>query len=201
MTRLRRASRTPVALVLAFITFVLVLAFLVAGSLFRPDVPEFDPSTRARGSVIAATVLDTVTIDASDAATWRFFDLTRGLVTAPPDTSGWDLAFRRFHVMTAGSAADLGAVSFDSVIRTPDRDFHETELGRDTVNPVLAKWYDYSPFSHVLQSKGHVYVIRDSDGHFTKVEFLSYYCTGAQPGCVTLRYARLPARPISESRR
>jgi hypothetical protein len=156
---------------------------------------------RTSRAVIAATVLDTVTIDASDAAKWHFFDLTRGLVTAPPDTSGWDLAFRRFHVMTAESAADLGAVPFDSVIRVPKHGFHVTELGRDTVNPVLAKWYDYSPFSHVLKSKRHIYVIQNGDGDFAKLEFLSYYCTGAQPGCVTFRYARLPARSTSESRR
>src|SRR2546430_4090217 len=45
---------------------------------------------------------------------WRRFDFRRAGVV---DSGGWDIAFRRFHLITApgGGIVDLGAVPFDSV--------------------------------------------------------------------------------------
>jgi hypothetical protein len=33
-----------------------------------------------------------------------------------------------------------------------------------------------------------VYAVRTADGRFAKLQVISYYCTGAIPGCLTFRY-------------
>ncbi len=33
-----------------------------------------------------------------------------------------------------------------------------------------------------------MYAIRTADGRYAKVEIVGYYCPGAEPGCLTLRY-------------
>jgi hypothetical protein len=61
-------------------------------------------------------------------------------------------------------------------------------MGRDTVNAAIDRWYRYSIFSHLLEPAPASYVIRTRDGHFAKIQFLSYYCPGPAAGCVTFRY-------------
>ncbi len=190
----RRTITLPIPLLLGLAAFLLVLAYLVAAPFFSPAVPQFDPSpTVERTSTPSGAVLDTVTIDASDPGTWRFFDFARGMALTPPDTAGWDLALRRFNVIVAGAAADAGPVPFASLTRAPDGDYSMTAFGNDTTNPALARWYDYSWLSHVLTPKGHVYAVRTAGGRYAKLEFLSYYCTGPEPGCVTFRYVFQPS--------
>ena len=38
------------------------------------------------------------------------------------------------------------------------------------------------------------YVIHTRDGRYVKLELLSYYCPGPEPGCLTFRYAILEGR-------
>jgi hypothetical protein len=33
-----------------------------------------------------------------------------------------------------------------------------------------------------------VWALRTADGRYVKFEILGYYCPGAQPGCLTIRY-------------
>jgi hypothetical protein len=85
--------------------------------------------------------------------------------------SVWDVAVQRFHVRVNDSGGS-----------------------RD-----LERWYTYSWTSHLLTSKGHVYGVRTADGRHATLEIVSYYCPGARPGCVTIRYrlsrTSLPASP------
>jgi len=85
-----------------------------------------------------------------------------------------------------GGVRDLGAVAFDAVKTVPADGYVENE-SRER-NGALAGWYDYGFFSHVLRPKQHVFAVRTADGRYAKMEILSYYCPGSQPGCVTLRY-------------
>jgi hypothetical protein len=179
-------------LLIGFGAFVVVLGYLVAASLIRPRLLEFAPVTRAPRAAPNGAVFDTVTIDARDANHWRFFDLSGGGLLSSPDTTRWDIAFRRFHVITAGAAADAGRIAFDSLRDAPGAGYVPTAFARDSVNPVLNHWYQYSFVSHVLRPLGHVYLVRTRSGGLAKVEFLSYYCPGSDPGCVTFRYAFRP---------
>ena len=116
-----------------------------------------------------------------------------------PDTTGWDLAFQRFKIIAAGGVLDLGAGPFDAVLRAPEGVYVATEFGRDTVNAALERWYSYSWMTHRLKPKSAVYAVQTRDGRFAKLEFLSYYCTGMAPGCVTFRYA-YQGKPAREFR-
>jgi hypothetical protein len=174
----------PPALVIGVVaTFLAAIAYLIATSLVPRTAAEFTfdpPVPRASDDLVG---VDTITISAPDDAVWRFVDLERRALLAPPDTAGWDLAVRRFNVIASAEAMDLGTVSFDGIL-------HATAIRyRPAADSTLSRWYRYSYLSHLLQPNGHVYALRTREGNEWKVEFLSYYCTGMVPGCVTFRYS------------
>lgn len=175
----------------------LATVLLVAGSLRRPEVPTFELTTPAPREVGDSLVGPRVyTLDASDPERWVFFDFSRGSVVSDPGPGEWDLAFNRFSVIANGGPAfegeggvvDLGEIPFDSVTVAPAGGYETTRGGRDSVNAGLERWYDYSFTSHVLSSRGHVYVVRTADGRHARLRFLGYYCPGARPACVTFEY-------------
>lgn len=177
---------------------VAVAAVLVSASLRRPVLSTFVPTSALPREVGAG--LDgprLFTVDARDEASWRFFDFSIGAEIEDPDPTGWDLAFRRFHLIANGGSGffgsggllDLGRVAFDSIDRVPDSGYEETESRGDSTNAAIERWYRYGWSTHVLTPKGHVYAVRTADGRYAKMEIVSYYCPGAVPGCLTIRYA------------
>ncbi len=184
------ATPLPVPLIIVASLFGAVMAWLIIAALVPRRIPTYAlrPAPPQPPSRLAP---DTVTIDARGRDDWRFFAFSKGPLT-PPDTSGWDLACRRFHVIVAAAVARLDTVSFDALHAAPATGYVPTTFDRDTVNLALARWYQYSMFSHLLRPKHEIYVIRSRGGLYTKLEFLSYYCPGPEPGCVTIRYAPLP---------
>lgn len=181
------------------IAVVLVTAAvaLVGSSLGRPAVETYPP-TPVRPAPAGDTLVGPLiyTVDASDPDRWRYFDFSRGSVVSSPGPLEWDLAFRRFHVVANGGEgfrgdagiAGLGPVPFDSVRTVPDTGYVPSVAARDTVNPAIEDWYDYSFTSHLLRPKPRTYAVRTADGRHAKLEILSYYCPGARPGCFTFRY-------------
>lgn len=174
---------------------------LVVLSLRSPELPVFPPSPilgadadRGGGNSAGAQLL---TVDASDPQSWRHVDLERGTVVEAPGPDGWDLAFRRFEVRVNGGAGGqagagvlaLGDVALDSVRSVPASGYvGMSARGRDTTHALLDEWYSYSFTSHVLRPAARVYAVRTARGLHAALEFVSYYCPGAQPGCVTVRY-------------
>lgn len=170
---------------------------LVALSLRREPPAVFAVTPPAPAEVGSAlTGPRVLTIDATDPDRWVFLDLSRGAVVDRPEARGWDLAFRRFHVLVNGGArfpgdgavADLGEVEFEAVTAAPDGGWVQAVAGRDSTNPAIARWYRYGFTSHLLTPEPRVWAIRTADGRFAKLRFLSYYCPGPQPGCVTIQY-------------
>jgi heme-binding HmuY-like protein len=195
-----RNTRPPIALIAGFGVFIVVLAYLVATSLVRPNVLEFDPSTQSRPARDAGRgSIDTVTIDARDDASWHFLSLTTGTVLTPPDTAGWDLGFRRFHIISSGTIADAGPVPFADLNDLPRVEYQATRFSRDTANPAIARWYRYGILTHLLTPNQHIYLVRTRTGDYAKIEILSYYCPGTSPGCITIRYAFNPSQPSFRS--
>lgn len=189
MTSRRGSSSVPLPLLGGFALFLTVIAYVLASSLVRPEVRTYDPSPpRATAPRSGGVATDTITVDATDQAAWRFVDLDRGSVVVPPDTAGWELAFRRHTMIASGGAADLGAVAYDDVVRAPPGPFTPTVARSDTSNAVLERWYRYRLLTHLLEPNGHVYAISTPDGRYAKLEILSYYCPGPRAGCPTLRY-------------
>jgi hypothetical protein len=170
--------------------FLIVVAYLVTASLARRSLPTFMPSPIAPRALGTDTVRsDTFTVDARDPAVWQFYDFDRRSVVFSPDTAGWDLAFRRIHIIAGDAIADLGIPSFDSVEKAPADGYVTNRLASDTINLAISKWYDYSFLSHLLEPKERTYVVKTREGRFAKFVILSYYCTGFSAGCFTVRYA------------
>jgi hypothetical protein len=185
------SSRPPILVLALAGAFLLLLASLVIGSLTTPEFPPYTltaPQPTLVGDSLVGPV--TYTLDASAGDRWRRFHFARDAVV---DSGPWDIAFRRNHLITAPSpsagVADLGPVAFDAVREVPAEGYTPTEVGRDTINPGVGKWYAYSMLSHLLTSKHHVYAVRSSDGRYAKLEVLAYYCRDVGAACYTFRYA------------
>lgn len=176
---------------------VVVAATLVALSLRRPPVPTHaptPPAPRDAGRALVGPVL--YTVDATDPERWRHFSFGLGSVLDDAGPLAWDLAFRRFQIIAnggrrfagRGGVVDLGEVAFASVTSAPESGYQETEGEGEPRNPALASWYRYGFFSHLLTPKPRVWAVRLADGRYAKLEFVSYYCPGSRPGCLTFRY-------------
>lgn len=160
---------------------------LLAPTVIKPRIPTFSPTP-------IGVSADTLTVDAGDEHRWAFVDLDRRSIVAPPDTAGWDVMLRRFHFVPAFEIRNAGRVAFDSVESHADSGFVRSVFARDSSNPVTTRWYSYSYFSHLLEPKPDVYVLKTREGRQLKVQFLSYYCpgnAGPTPGCTTFRFGPL----------
>ncbi len=180
--------KLPIPVLVLAGLFGIAMIWLVGASLSTRAVPTYTP--RSRSQTDATPALDTVTIDARDPDRWQFFAFAAGALV-PPDTAGWDIAIRRFHIMVAGEAVGIDSIAFEALRAPPSAGYQATSFDRDTVNRAIARWYRYSMFSHLLRPRRQIYVIRSRLGVVTKLEFLSYYCPGPEPGCVTFRYASI----------
>jgi hypothetical protein len=177
----------PTPLLAGFGAFLALLAYVLVASLSRREVPTFLPREVLPLRAVADGP-DTLTVDARDSREWRLVDLDRGRVLPPPDTAGWDLGIRRFHIIVSRGITDLGTTDFDRLARAPQSGYIANTAGPDPVNPAVRRWYSYSMLSHLLVPKGRVYVMQTSEGRHAKLQVLSYYCPGLQAGCLTFRY-------------
>jgi hypothetical protein len=178
----------PVLLAAGFLLFLGVLAALVGAAFARRDVPVYLPSLPLGTPAAPPGITDTVTVDAGDPEHWRFFSFARGVLPSG-DTAGWDLGFRRFQIIASGVISADSGRAFDQIVEAPAGGPGASSPASDSVNAALARWYRYSFVTHLLKPAPRVYVIRTRSGRYAKFEFLSYYCPGPAPGCVTFRYA------------
>jgi len=184
-------TRPPILVLVLAGAFLLLIASLLIGSFTTPEFPPYPltipPATPAAvgDSLVGPS---TYTLDASQGDAWRRFHFGRNAVV---DSGPWDIAFRRNHVIAAPGAgvADLGSVTFDSIVELPGDGYAATRFGADSVNAGVGRWYAYSMLSHLLTSKRHVYAVRTADGRFAKLEILAYYCRDIGAACYTFRYA------------
>lgn len=198
MTHARRGIVAPVPLLLVFAAFLAAIIYLVAASLTRRTAPAYSPSSPSR--VRAADwqrAGDTITIDATDGDHWRYVSLARGIVLRDSDSAAGDLAVQRYRVITppGGALADLGVTTFDRARATAATAFMPTTAGDHPTNSVIEHWYRYNLLTHLLEPNGHIYALRSPTGALWKLAVISYYCPGVQAGCLTVRYAPMPASP------
>lgn len=198
--RPRRDGRAPAWLILLAAGFVAATALIVAASLRRPEPATYRPTPPDPRPVGEALVADrTVTLDARSDRGWVRYDFSRSSAVADTGGLGWDVAARRFHLVVNGGdgfpgragAVDLGRVPFDSVRRAPADGYRGSRRERngEARHPVLDEWYDYSFITHLLTPRPRTYALRTADGRYAKIRILGYYCPGAEPGCITFRYA------------
>lgn len=181
-------SRGPVV---AVVVVAAVVVTLVALTLRQPEVPTYAPTPalpKDVGRALVGPVLYTIASTEPDA--WRYFSFQLGSVLDGPTPKPWDLAFRRYAIIAGPGAGilDLGEQRFDEVRTVPASGYQPNEGGGEPRNPAIASWYHYGFFSHRLSPKPRVWAVRTADGRYAKLEIVGYYCTGAQPGCLTFRY-------------
>ena len=189
----------PVWLIVLTGGFVILLLVSVLGPFIGEGPPEYAPTRAEPEDVGEDLVTDRlVTLEARDENRWVFFDFSTGSAVEHPGPLGWDLAVRRFQVVTnggpsfegSGGAIDLGETPFEEVARAPENGYLDTQgsLSGQVANPALEDWYRYSFTSHTLMPHPRSYAIRTADGRYARVRILGYYCPGATPGCLTFRY-------------
>lgn len=185
-----RPARSPASVLLltGFGLFVAVLVALVIASLARRAQPTFVPTVFPRAGARPPGSTDTITVDARDGAAWRYLSLSRGEVLAPGDTAEWEVAVRRYRMISWSGALDMGPGEGGAPGGGVDetRAWVETARGRDTVNAALKSWYRYSMVTHLLESRGDRYGVQTRGGGVRIVRVLSYYCPGLVAGCLTI---------------
>lgn len=168
------------------------------GSFLHPAVAEYAPTRDGFRAAEGGFVEDTVTLDARDGTAWTFFDLEGGRLVDGRIDPDWDLAVQRFHVVTNGGLGypgEAGALAveaaWDEVLEAPADGYAATvgRLADGPSNPALEHWYEYSFLAHTLRASPRTYVVRSASGFYAKLQIISYYCPGAEPGCLTFRYA------------
>lgn len=188
--------------------FLLSVAWMVVVSLRDPTPPTYRALAAGDSAVTDSGGTLRVTLDARDPDRWVSVDLDSGRVRAGRP-AGWDLAARRFHVISNGGEGLPGDAAVARARRpgpgveagTPKGRWAVTDRDEDgeLTHPVLEDWYEYDFFSHLLTPRPRTYAVRTTGGRTARIRFLSYYCPGPDAGCVTLRYA-LPGRDTGRDR-
>lgn len=197
MPKKRSDHRTPAWLWLAGALFVAAISAIVVASVRRPEPPVFALSNLAphdpRGGLVGP---DTVTLDARSDDFWVLFDLERGGLTS--DSTSWDIGVKRHRLVINGGDGFVGRggvllveAPFEEVVEAPSEGYMTSRVtpGGDTVNVALDDWYAYGFFSHLLEPRpASTFVLRTAEGNYARLQILSYYCPGPEPGCMTLEY-------------
>tara|TARA_B100000315_G_C14137890_1_gene390002 strand:- start:63 stop:350 length:288 start_codon:yes stop_codon:yes gene_type:complete len=82
-------------------------------------------------------------------------------------------------------------IDFQTVTTAPESGYiTDSRAGPNgiTENDGIARWYNYSIFTHAIKPKGEIYLVRTADNRYAKMRILNYYCEGEKSGCVTIEY-------------
>ena len=211
MTALAATRRFPIRPVALGLGILLVAMGLLAGGwllwiALRPAPAGFAPTHgQAVGDAGQSPGVVQYTVDARSRKDWVYFSFQQGAaVAASPDSTDWDLAFRRTDLLTNGgdtnSRAQGGAVDLQQVpladAVVPDGGYltDTTHEDRGLENPALHRWYKYNWTTHIITSKEHTYALRTATGEVVLLTFASYYCDDGSSGCITFRYVHPSAR-------
>lgn len=174
--------------------------------------PDLRPgATPAADAAVSAVRVEgegfTATLDATSSERWVRLDLDRGLGALTDD--GWDIALRRFQVMSNGGVSGSGGVEvarlsdvrFDDVRSAPSGGWIRDAADGDDANPDPDwafnqgdGWYAYNVMDHTLAPRDVVYVVRTTEGRAVKVQFTGYYDRAGTSGYPALRWAVVAER-------
>src|SRR4030067_1944879 len=162
------------------------------------EVEIKNPEPKEVGEALTDTI--TYVINASSLEGWAYFDFSTGLIIKVPDQSflGWDLGLKRALIISNGGEANSKGMSgvvklenaeFDSIQEAPESGYAvDVRVNpTETENPAFRKWYEYSYMTHILKPKKNVYIIRNAEGKYAKMQILKYTC-GQLAGCYSIKY-------------
>jgi hypothetical protein len=153
------------------------------------------PEINEVGYPVQRTALDQedgsklVTLNVSDQQSWVPFSFVLGREV--PDGAAADVLIRRHYWRAPAGATNLGEQPLMTATISDDTVWEQDGLDDGlAVSPVLLRWYNYSYWTHLLESKHEVYGIRmrGDDSRVALVRLESYYCAPEGSGCMTFRY-------------
>ena len=130
-----------------------------------------------------------VTVDARNEDRWVPFSFELGREV--PEGAAADVQLRRHYWRTSFGAAEVGGTDLASATVPASLDWQEDVLDDGLLlNEVLLDWYDYSYWTHLLQSDHEIYAIRlrNDPKRVALIRIESYYCAPEGSGCMTFRY-------------
>jgi hypothetical protein len=151
-------------------------------------------------------------VDATDEELWLYFDFDSMAAvesTTPEMSEIWDLGFRRFHIKLNGGVSGAGGmevalltgVAFADVNQAP-ADGYISDVPDDAEDEDLdpeyvmsngdTAWFDYSPATHVLTPRDHVYVVRSVENGYYKMQIIAYYDGAGSPAYVRFQWSHIP---------
>jgi len=151
----------------------------------------------------------TTRVDASSSDVWVYFSFeTGGQVTPtdPSNSSDWDLAFQRFHIISNGGASGSGGAAvatlidqaFDDVAAAPSDGYVADQPDSDDDDSVVNSafeegdgWYAYDEATNRLSPRAYVYVIQTARGAHYKLSILDYYDAAGTSGHPSFAWAEL----------
>ena len=138
-----------------------------------------------------------VTINTSDQHSWIPFSFELGREV--PEGAAADVLIRRHYWQSpAGSSLISEDLPLMDAVLTSNVEWVEDGLSDGfSVSPVLLRWYSYSYWTHLLESKHDIYAIRlrGEEGRAALVRMESYYCAPEGSGCMTFRYRLVDVPP------
>jgi hypothetical protein len=153
-----------------------------------------------------------VRVDATRKESWVYVDMVGQKYVKAADavgSSGWDLAFQRFKVISNSGVSGPGEVevavlpgqSFEELTVAPKdgyvRDAEDGPDGNgdlDSAFLVDDGWYSYSLVEHKLASRDVTYAVK-ARGSYFKLRMVSYYDEAGSAGRLRLRWGKLNAPP------
>jgi hypothetical protein len=178
---------------------------------------QIDKAAGTGSCTTSAGGVFTTIVKAISQKEWTHCNMDLGITTTA--TGFWDLRFRRYQVGTNSGASgsgnggacstgltDLNAVTSLGQFTSPTAGVCPNFVA-DTIqtsqdggsssstfpgSPVMLEWYSYNVTTHVLRSKGIVYLIRQQNGtDIIAIQFTDYYSDAGTSGYPTFRWKRL----------
>ena len=161
----------------------------------------------------SSTVSSELVIDSTADESWVYFDLETYLENPESlesslsadleSVSGWDIAFKRYQIMSNGGVSGSGEVEiaiikdqdYESVEQAPSADYQvdaEDSEADEDANPDYVfnqadAWYSYDISTHTLKTKEYVYVIKSTQENYFKVSVDDYYNEVGDSGYIKMR--------------
>ena len=130
-----------------------------------------------------------ITLNTMDQHRWVPVSLELGREV--PDGAAADLRIRRHYFQVPGGAVELDSTDLMSAELPKSPEWIEDELDDGILlNPLLLRWYSYSYWTHLLESKHKIYVARlaGQSGRAALFRVESYYCKPEGSGCLSINY-------------
>jgi hypothetical protein len=172
---------------------ILVFAFIVilVSSCTSNDEPVLEPVAAKTATNIHAPVTTDRTVNPpSESGEFTKFNLRTGAIVSD---DSWDIAFRGTSIIVNGGAAigltdeperkgngslALETGVFGSILEAPEAAaFKQDAAGTYALTKGSGNgWYTYNPQTNQISPiAGKVLVVKTNDGHYAKIEIISYY--------------------------